>query len=326
MKAIVRQGYGGPEQLHLRDVPDPVALPGEVVVRVKAFGINRAEQYFRQGLWGEVAAISGIECVGEVIADASGALLPGQRVMALMGGMGRTRSGSYAEQVAVPAGNVVPVRSGLDWARLAALPETFATAWSCLHDNLELRRGDVVLVRGATSALGQAALGLARLAGATVVAAVRQAGRGDVARAKGAHHVLVEGPALADALRALVPGGVDAVLDLVGTSTILESLRLARRGARVCMGGFVGGGGAIERFDPLTHLPSGRHLSFFASAFVYGTPEYPLSDVPFQQIVELAESGALDAAPVRAFAFHEIQLVHQVLDAESAGGKMVVVM
>jgi NADPH2:quinone reductase len=92
------------------------------------------------------------------------------------------------------------------------------------------------------------------------------------------------------------------------------------------MGGFVGGGGAIERFDPLTHLPSGRHLSFFASAFVYGTPEYPLSDVPFQQIVELAESGALDAAPVRAFAFHEIQLVHQVLDAESAGGKMVVVM
>jgi NADPH2:quinone reductase len=175
MKAIVRQGYGGPEQLHLRDVPDPVALPGEVVVRVKAFGINRAEQYFRQGLWGEVAAISGIECVGEVIADASGALLPGQRVMALMGGMGRTRSGSYAEQVAVPAGNVVPVRSGLDWARLAALPETFATAWSCLHDNLELRRGDVVLVRGATSALGQAALGLARLAGATVVAAVRQA-------------------------------------------------------------------------------------------------------------------------------------------------------
>jgi NADPH:quinone reductase-like Zn-dependent oxidoreductase len=324
MKAIVRQGYGGPEQLQVREVPDPVAAPGEVTVRIKAFGINRAEQYFRQGLWGEVAAISGIEGVGEVIADPSGALLPGQRVIALMGGMGRTRSGSYAEQVVVPAGNVVAVRTALSWARLAALPESYATAWSCLHDNLGVRRGDVVLVRGATSALGQAALGLARLAGATVVASVRHLDRAGVARAKGADHVLVEGPGLADGLRALAPGGVDAVLDLVGMSTLLESLRLARRGGRVCLAGFVGGGGPIEKFDPMTHLPSGRHLSFFGSAFVYGTPEYPLSDVPLQRIVDLAESGVLDAAPVREFAFDEIQRVHQVLDAETAGGKMVV--
>jgi NADPH2:quinone reductase len=324
MKAIVRQAYGGPEQLQIRNVPDPVGAPGEVTLRVRAFGINRAEQYFRLGLWGEVAEISGIECVGEVIDDPSGSLLPGQRVMALMGGMGRTRSGSYAEKVVVPAGNVVPVRTGLPWATLAALPESYATAWSCLNDNLGLRRGDVLLVRGATSALGQAALGLARHAGATIIASVRHVDRGIVARSKGADHVLVEGPGLADGLRSLAVGGVDSVLDLVGTSTVLESLRLTRRGGRVCMAGFVGGGGPIDRFDPLTHMPSGRHLSFFGSAFVYGTPEYPLSDVPLQQIVELAESNAPDAAPIRQFAFDEIQEAHRRLDAESAGGKMVV--
>ncbi len=324
MKAIVRQGYGGPERLEIREVPDPRPAPGEVTLRVRAFGINRAEQYFRQGLWGEVAAISGIECVGEVVADPAGGLLTGQRVMALMGGLGRTRSGSYAEMVNVPAPNVVPVRTRLDWAALAALPETWATAWSCLHDNLGLRRGDTVLVRAATSALGQAALGLARHAGATVVASVRHADRAGVALAKGAGHVLVEGPGLADELRALVPAGVDAVLDLVGTTTLLESLRLARRGGRVCMAGFVGGGGPIERFDPLLHLPSGRQLSFFASAFVYGTPDYPLAEVPLQRIVDLVEAGMLDAAPVRQFAFDEIRHVHELLDAEAAGGKMVV--
>lgn len=324
MKAIVRQGYGGPDRLDIREVPDPTPTPGEVTVRVRAFGINRAEQYFRQGLWGDVAAISGIECVGEVVADPGGALLPGQRVLALMGGMGRTRSGSYAEQVNVPAANVVPVRSRLDWGALAALPETWATAWSCLHDNLGLRRGDRVLVRGATSALGQAALALARHAGATVLAGVRRADRAGVALAKGAHHVVVEGPGLAGEVAALAADGVDAVLDLVGTSTLLESLRLARRGGRVCMAGFVGGGGPIERFDPLLHLPSGRHLSFFASAFVYGTPEYPLADVPLQRIVDLVESGELDAAPARQFAFDEIRRVHELLDAEAAGGKMVV--
>ena len=142
MKAIVRQQYGGPEQLCVTEVPDPVAGKDEVLVRVRAFGINRAEQYFRQGHWGDVAAISGIECAGEVVRDPSGKLQPGQRVFALMGGMGRSRSGSYAELVAVPAVNVVPIRSALGWSELAAIPESYATAWSCLFDNLALRRHD----------------------------------------------------------------------------------------------------------------------------------------------------------------------------------------
>ena len=226
MKAIVRQQYGGPEQLCVTEVPDPVAGKDEVLVRVRAFGINRAEQYFRQGHWGDVAAISGIECAGEVVHDPSGKLQPGQRVFALMGGMGRSRSGSYAELVAVPAVNVVPIRSALGWSELAAIPESYATAWSCLFDNLALRRGDTVMVRGATSALGLAALNLAAYTQARVVATVRHTGRASVAKENGADVVLVEGDGVGDALRELAPTGIDAVLDLIGTGTVLESLRL----------------------------------------------------------------------------------------------------
>ncbi|UGS89691.1 zinc-binding dehydrogenase [Ralstonia wenshanensis] len=324
MKAIVRRQYGGPEQLCVTEVPDPVAGKDEVLVRVRAFGINRAEQYFRQGHWGDVAAISGIECAGEVVHDPSGKLQPGQRVFALMGGMGRSRSGSYAELVAVPAVNVVPIRSALGWSELAAIPESYATAWSCLFDNLALRRGDTVMVRGATSALGLAALNLAAYTQARVVATVRHAVRASVAKENGADVVLVEGEGVGDALRELAPTGIDAVLDLIGTGTVLESLRLTRRGGRVCVAGFLGGHAPIEQFDPLQHLPSGRHLSFFGSAFVYGTPEYPLTDIPFQRIVDLVEAGVLRARPAQVFAFDDIQSAHRVLDAGTAGGKMVV--
>ncbi|WP_343621233.1 zinc-binding dehydrogenase [Ralstonia sp.] len=324
MKAIVRRQYGGPEQLCVTEVPDPVAGKDEVLVRVRAFGINRAEQYFRQGHWGDVAAISGIECAGEVVHDPSGKLQPGQRVFALMGGMGRSRSGSYAELVAVPAVNVVPIRSALGWSELAAIPESYATAWSCLFDNLALRRGDTVMVRGATSALGLAALNLAAYTQARVVATVRHAGRASVAKENGADVVLVEGDGVGDGLRELAPTGIDAVLDLFGTGTVLESLRLTRRGGRVCVAGFLGGHAPIEQFDPLQHLPSGRHLSFFGSAFVYGTPEYPLTDIPFQRIVDLVEAGVLRARPAQVFAFDDIQSAHRVLDAGTAGGKMVV--
>src|SRR6202165_881545 len=111
MRAIVIKQYGGPEVLAIEERPDPKPQAGHVVIEVKAFGLNHAEVYFRQGAWGDVAEISGIECVGLVRSDPDGRFAPGQKVTALMGGMGRLINGCYAELVNAPAGNVVAIKT-----------------------------------------------------------------------------------------------------------------------------------------------------------------------------------------------------------------------
>src|SRR5437763_13933592 len=141
MKAIVISTYGGPEVLTAAELPDPVPAEGELLIRVRAFGLNHAETYMRSGAWGQVAQVTGIECAGTVQADASGRLPAGTAVVAMLGGMGRTRNGSYAELVTVPASNVVPVRASLSWTDLAALAAVYAAAWAGLHQNLALRPG-----------------------------------------------------------------------------------------------------------------------------------------------------------------------------------------
>src|SRR3979490_1142549 len=96
MKASVSTAYGGPEMLSVAELPDPVPAAGEVLIRIRAFGLNHAETYMRNGSWGEVAQVPGIECAGTVQADPSGQLAGGTAVVAMLGGMGRTRNGSYA--------------------------------------------------------------------------------------------------------------------------------------------------------------------------------------------------------------------------------------
>lgn len=323
MKAIVREQYGGPEQLAVVAAPEPEPVAGEVVIEVKAFGLNHAEIYFRQGAWGEVAKISGIECVGLVKADPAGHFQTGQKVVALMGGMGRTRPGSYAEYTRVPVANVVPVKSSLTWPKLAALPESYATAWTCLHRNLALRAGQVLLVRGATSALGQAAVNIAAEAGARVIATTRNPDRLDTLKGVGAREAFLEGPNLSPRIRELFPQGVDAVLELVGNSTLLDSLTVVRVDGRVCLAGFLGGGAPIAAFNPLTDMPSGVHLSFFGS-FTFGLPEYPLSEIPLQTIVERVEQGLYRAEPAKIFRFEEIQAAHRLMESNEANGKIVI--
>lgn len=185
MKAIVITAYGGPEMLSVAELPDPVPAAGEVLIRVRAFGLNHAETYMRSGAWGEVAQVTGIECAGTVQADPNGRLAAGTPVIAILGDMGRTRNGSYTELVTVPASNVVPVSTALPWTDLVALPEVYATAWAGLHQNLGLQPGQTALVRGATSTLGQAAVNIAAEAGVTVVATTRSAGRADLLSGRG---------------------------------------------------------------------------------------------------------------------------------------------
>ena len=155
MWAYQIQRPGGPEVLQLQKLPDPSLAKGSVRIRVKAFGLNRAEVVTRKG--GSGAAVPfprvlGIECVGEVLACADGVFQPGQKVAAVMGGMGRTYDGSYAEQTVVPRTQVMPIESSLDWVRLAAIPETYLTAWGCLARIRRLQPRQRIMIRPGAAA------------------------------------------------------------------------------------------------------------------------------------------------------------------------------
>jgi NADPH2:quinone reductase len=323
MRAIIRKSFGGPEVLAVQDLADPESKAGHVLVEVKAFGVNHAETHMRRGEWPEAAAVSGIECVGLVRECADGPFQPGQKVAALMGGMGRTINGSYAELTCPPATNVVPIRSDLRWEDLAAVPESYTTAWACLHGNLSLSAGQTLVIRGATSALGQAALNIAAHAGAYVIATTRKPERVATLEALGAGRVLVEEAGLSRQVRTLHRDGVDGVLELVGNSTVLDSLGMVRPGGRLCLAGFLGGLEPINAFNPLLQMPSRVHFSFFGS-FMFGSPGFPLSDVPLQAIVDRVTAGIYKAKPARTFRFDEISEAHRIMESSSANGKLVV--
>ncbi len=324
MRAIVMAEHGEPEVLRVSELPDPTPGDGEVLVRVKAFGLNHADTYMRSGIWSFGIPVLGIECAGAVELDPSGRLAPGTRVVAIVGGMARTRNGSYAELVTVPASNVVAVETSLTWPELAAIPEVYATAWVALYGNLGLERGESVLVRGATSSVGQAAVNIALDGGARVIATTRNPAHQPLLRELGADEVLIDDGEIAPQLRRTHPAGVDCVLDLVGNSVLRDSLQAVRPKGRVCLIGFLGGLEPVVDFNPLADMPSGVQLSTFASAFVLGDGHFPVTDVPIQEIVEKVARGKLAAKPAHVFEFEEIVEAHRLMDAGQAGGKLVV--
>jgi NADPH:quinone reductase len=322
MRAIVLEKFGGLDSLVYKEIPDPEPKAGHVVIEIKAFGINHAEMHMRRGEWAEAAKVIGIECVGLVKSCPGGEFPIGAKVAALMGGLGRTINGSYAEYTRVGASNVALIESDLPWAELAAIPETYATAWTCLFRNLEIAREQTLVIRGAASSFGQAALNMAVNASVRVIATTRGRERVALLEQLGAERVETEGPELSQ--RIAEAKQLDAVLDLVGNSTILDSLAMLRRGGRACLAGWLGGLAPIKDFNPLSQMASGVYLTFFGS-FVFGTPGFPLSDVPLQEIAQQVASGRLKAKPSRVFRFEEIHEAHRVMEANEAGGKMVVV-
>ncbi len=316
--------HGGPEVLEVRELADPVPDEGEVLIRVRAFGLNHADTYMRTGVWSFGIPVLGIEAAGTVEQDPSGKLPEGTSVVAIVGGMARTRNGSYAELVTVPAANVVAVETDLSWPELAAIPEVYATAWVALHGNLALEPGQSILIRGATSSVGQAAVNLAADHGATVIATTRHPAHEAQLREIGAQEVLIDDGQIAEQVRGARPGGVDAVLDLVGNRVLRDSLQSVRAKGRVCQIGFLAGLEPVEDFNPVADLPSGVQLSTFASAFVLGDEHFPTAEVPLQEIVEKAGRGVFAAKPVRVFKLEQIVDAHRLMDSGAAGGKLVV--
>jgi NADPH2:quinone reductase len=321
MRAIVLSGFGGLESLVIKELPDPEPKAGHVLIAVKAFGVNHAETHMRKGEWAEAAEVIGIECVGEVVAAPGGEFQPGDKVAAFMGGMGRTINGSYAELTLVPATNVVKITTDLSWEEFAVVPESYATAWTCLNGNLQIEKGQTLLLRGATSALGQAALNIAANAGLNVIATTRNQARFEKLLGLGAKRVELEVPELSKRLPEAKK--VDVVLDLVGNRTLLDSIAIPHRHGRVCLGGWLGGLAPIPDFNPLLQMASDVHFSLFGS-FVFGTPEFPVSEVFLQEIVDRVAKGIYKAKPVAVFSFEEIREAQRLMESGQAFGKIVV--
>ncbi len=320
MQAYVISAPGGPDRLELREVPRPVPREGWVLIRNRAFGINRSEWFTRIGESPSVAfpRVLGIECVGEVVAAPGSNLPAGQCVAAMMGGMGRQFDGSYAEYVLVPRANVFPLQTSLPWKRLGVLPEMMQTVHGSLHTGLEIERAKNILIRGATSSIGFAAISLARAAGLEVTATTRSQAKAAELEAAGATHVIVDDGALAGKARSLVPDGYDRVLELVGATTLLDSLRAARRGGIVCMTGILGGSWTVEHFHPMGDIPTGVKLTS------YSGEASDISHHQLQDYVSLVESGALTLKLGPSFPFQRLREAHVMMDENRANGKMVI--
>ncbi|MFD4190567.1 zinc-binding dehydrogenase [Amycolatopsis thermoflava] len=316
MRAAVCTRAGGPEVLEVRELPVPAVREGWSLVRVRGAGLNRSELRTRQGHSPSVVfpRVLGIECVGELAASTDPRLAEGSTVAAVMGEMGRAFDGGYAEFALLPNDLLMPVRTSLPWETLAALPETYLTAQGAL-DALDIARGERLLIRGGTSSVGMAAASIAAALGVETAATTR---RPHKAAALAADHVLVDdgGPLTIAAW----PDGPDHVLDLVGTSTALDSLRLVRPGGTVCVAGSLSGW-LIPAFEPIAMIPTGTRLTAFHSDTLRGAAGAAV----LQRVVDQVEAGVHHPHVDRVVSLDEIAEAHRHMEDDQATGKVVLV-
>ena len=322
MKAIVVDEPGDPEVMHLADVPDPVAGPGEVLVRARATAVNRADTLQRRGFYPPppgASEIIGMEVAGEVVGvgEEVDGWSAGDRVMALLAG------GGYAELVAVPAGQLIRVPPGMSWTDAAAIPEVFLTA----HDNLftrgRLAAGETVLIHGGGGGVGTAAIQLAHRAGARVLVTAGSAEKLERCRELGADAGINHREEdFVVRVRELSGGqGADVILDVMGASYLTRNLdALAVEGRLVIIGLQ---GGTISDID--LNAMMRRRLSLISTT---------LRGRPLEQKAEIVRRFAADALPGfadgslrtvvdRVLPLAEAPAAHRAMEAGENVGKLV---
>jgi NADPH:quinone reductase-like Zn-dependent oxidoreductase len=341
MKAVFLERFGGPDVLRFGERPDPVAGPGEALVRVRACGINHLDLWVRAGLPGlepEMPHILGNDIVGEIVAVGAGVkhVAPGQKTLvnptlscgvcaACANGddhlcrshdvIGRRRNGGYAELVSVPAANCLPYPENLAWEQAAAVPLVFLTAWHMLVTRARVRPGEDVLVIGAGSGVGSAAVQVARLHGARVLATASGPEKLARAREQGAHETIDHAREdIAKRARELTGRkGVEVVVEHVG-GRVFEAgaAALARDGRLVTCGATSDSRASLD-----LNLLFGRHLT------VLGSWMGRRSDL--NDALRHVASGALRPVVDSVRPLAEARAAHERIAARAHFGKLVLV-
>ena len=291
-----------------------------MLIQVKAFGLNRSELFTRQGLSPNVPfpRVLGIEAAGIVVEAPGGQFAPGDIVATAMGGMGRQFDGGYAEYVCVPATQVQKLKTTLPWETLGAMPEMLQTAWGSLFNALQLKARDRLLIRGGTTSVGLAAAAIAKKHGAFVLATTRNPSRERLLRDNGADQVLIDSGDIAGQVREICPNGVNKVLELVGTTTLKDSLRTARPHGVVCMTGMVGDQWSFDQFSPMESIPTAVSLTTYAG----GSEDFMRT--PLQSLADQTAAGDLRINIGRVFKLDDIVEAHRTMETNQAGGKIVI--
>jgi alcohol dehydrogenase len=259
MKALVIERQGGSENLAYRDWPDPDARAGDVLIRVKACGLNHLDIFVRRGMPGfpvPISFISGGDIAGVVEAVGAGVsdFAPGDRVVfnpvTPEGMIGEQIQGGLAELARAPASHTVRIPDGVSFEQAACLPVAYGTARRMLHERARLQAGELVLVLGASGGVGNAAVQIARNLGAKVIACAGSQDKCRRLEALGAHHVIDYGREdfSREAWRLSGKAGVDLVVNFTGGETWAPSLRTLKKGGRLVTCGATAG------FDPKTDI------------------------------------------------------------------------
>lgn len=314
MRAVQISDITQAEEIKLSQVKVPEVRQGWVLVKIKAFGMNHSEQILRlseiKADYIQKPVIPGIECVGEIADASDSGFKVGQKVVALMGGMGRSFNGSYAEYALLPVHHVFSVDTSLSWKEMAAIPETYYTAWGSLFECLKLTEKDTLLIRGATCALGYAAIQLGKALGCRVVATThRERKLGLIGEA--------DEQLLDDGKLTGVVKGITKALDLVGPKYLKDTMTAVDKGGIVCQTGILGGVYELDGFDPIKDIPNGVYLTGFFS-------NYPTQEI-IDGIFSFMDEHKLSPMIGAEYDFEHIREACVALDAGKVNGKIVVV-
>lgn len=321
MKAAVLYRAGGSENLRLEKREIPLPKQDQVLIKIKAFGLNRSEIMTRKGYSESVhfPRILGIECVGEIVEDPSDEFKKGQKVAAFMGGMGRNFDGSYAEFAVLPKSIISSFESDLPWEILGALPEMFQTVYGSLHSALKIKKGETILIRGGTSSIGLLAAELAKSEGLKVISTTRNIDKQKLLLENGADKVLIDDGNLSNQMSDQNVK-IDKILELVGTSTLKDSLASVVQGGIVCMTGMLSEQWSIKDFAPMDYIPAATFLT------VYDSGQMRVEGKYFQDFIDEIENGNIHPKIKKVFSLEEIVEAHTFMETNQGGGKIVVVL